>query len=102
MRDRLELPGQGAKRLLRFDHHRKHLQSREEAVAILDAGTHRDIDVMDAVLVRAAGARSTELSLVGLGIGYNADIMAGVDEDLKKRAGWMAYVFSGARAIRRA
>lgn len=75
--------------------------SRSEAVALLETVHERRVDVMEAVLVRADGARSTELSLVGLGIGYNADIMAGVDEKLKKRAGWLAYVLSGLRAIRR-
>jgi diacylglycerol kinase (ATP) len=74
---------------------------RDEAVSNLDTGSHRHVDVLEAVLVRPDGTRSTEFSLVGLGIGYNADIMAGVDEDLKKRAGWMAYVLSGARALRR-
>lgn len=75
--------------------------NRSEAVALLQTVHTRHVDVMEAVLVRPDGTRSTELSLVGLGIGYNADIMAGVDENLKKRAGWLAYVFSGARAIRR-
>ncbi|WP_380164557.1 diacylglycerol/lipid kinase family protein [Jannaschia sp. R86511] len=75
--------------------------NRSEAVALLETVHRRHVDVMEAVLVHADGTRTTELSLVGLGIGYNADIMAGVDENLKKRAGWLAYVFSGARAIRR-
>lgn len=75
--------------------------SRGEAVTILDEGRHRHVDVLSAEIVRADGSRTTELSLVGLGIGYNADIMVGVDEGLKKRAGWLAYVLSGARAIPR-
>lgn len=75
--------------------------NRADAVSLLATVHQRHVDVMEAVLVRTDGSRSTELSLVGLGIGYNADIMAGVDEDLKKRAGWMAYVLSGAQAIRR-
>jgi diacylglycerol kinase (ATP) len=75
--------------------------SREEAVRMIDEGRHRNVDVMQATLVRPDGSRTTELSLVGLGIGLNADIMAGVDEDMKKRAGWLAYVVSGARALRR-
>lgn len=74
---------------------------RSKAIALLETVHERHVDVMEAVLVRPDGSRTTELSLVGLGIGYNADIMAGVDENLKNRAGWLAYVFSGARAIRR-
>ncbi|MFC5381122.1 diacylglycerol/lipid kinase family protein [Aquipuribacter nitratireducens] len=75
--------------------------SREEAVRMIDEGRHRNVDVMEATLTRPDGSRASELSLVGLGIGLNADIMAGVDEDMKKRAGWLAYVVSGARALRR-
>lgn len=75
--------------------------SRSEAIAMLEEGRHRDVDVMEAMLVRPNGTRFNELSLVGLGVGYNADIMAGVDETMKRRTGWFAYVVSGIRAIRR-
>lgn len=75
--------------------------SRSEAVSLLETMHQRHVDVMEAVLVHADGTRTTELSLVGLGIGLNADIMVGVDEKLKKRAGWLAYVVSGLRALRR-
>ncbi|WP_336921619.1 diacylglycerol/lipid kinase family protein [Aquipuribacter sp. SD81] len=75
--------------------------SRQEAVRMIDEGRHRNVDVMEATLTRPDGSRSSELSLVGLGIGLNADIMAGVDEDMKKRAGWLAYIVSGAKALRR-
>lgn len=37
--------------------------------------------------------------LVMAGMGLDADIMASVDEQLKKRVGWWAYVVSGARAV---
>lgn len=74
---------------------------RAEAVSMLDTINSRDVDVLSADLVRLDGSRSTELSLVGLGIGLNADVMSGVDERLKKRAGVLAYVVSGARALRR-
>ncbi len=83
-------------RALRISH-----TNRSRAVAMLDSIEYRDVDVMSADLVRLDGSRSTEVSLVGLGIGLNADIMSGVDEKLKKRAGWLAYVVSGARALRR-
>jgi len=37
--------------------------------------------------------------LVMAGMGLDADIMASVDEGLKKKVGWWAYVAAGARAI---
>jgi diacylglycerol kinase (ATP) len=40
-----------------------------------------------------------EAFLVMAGMGMDAEIMAGVDEGLKKRVGWWAYVASGARTL---
>ena len=37
--------------------------------------------------------------LVMAGMGFDAAIMAGVNEDLKKRVGWIAYVFSALKAL---
>lgn len=37
--------------------------------------------------------------LVMAGMGFDADIMAGTDEDLKARMGWPAYVVSGAQHL---
>jgi diacylglycerol kinase (ATP) len=39
-----------------------------------------------------------DVFLVMCGMGLDADIMAGVDEELKKKVGWWAYVLSGLRA----
>jgi len=39
-----------------------------------------------------------DVFLVMCGMGLDADIMAGVDEKLKKKVGWWAYVLSGLRA----
>ena len=74
--------------------------SRTAALALLTEGRQRSIDIMRVDMVRPDGSRFTETSVVGLGIGYNADLMAGTDEELKKRTGWFAYVVSGIRAIR--
>lgn len=74
--------------------------SRTAALALLTEGRTRQIDIMRVEMVRPDGSRFTETSVVGLGIGYNADLMAGTDEGLKKRTGWFAYVVSGIRAIR--
>ena len=74
--------------------------SRTAALALLTEGRERSIDIMRVDMVRPDGSRFTETSVVGLGIGYNADLMAGTDEELKKRTGWFAYVVSGIRAIR--
>ena len=74
--------------------------SRSQAIGLLTSGTIRHLDVMDVRLTAPDGRRWCELSVVGLGIGYNADLMAGVDEEMKRRTGWFAYVVSGARALR--
>ncbi len=37
--------------------------------------------------------------LVMAGMGLDAEMMAGVDEGLKRRVGWLAYAVSGARAL---
>jgi diacylglycerol kinase family enzyme len=37
--------------------------------------------------------------LVMAGMGLDAEMMAGVDEGLKKKVGWLAYAVSGARAL---
>lgn len=74
--------------------------SRTAALALLTEGRERAIDIMSVDMVRPDGSRFTETSVVGLGIGYNADLMAGTDEELKKRTGWFAYIVSGVRAIR--
>jgi diacylglycerol kinase (ATP) len=42
---------------------------------------------------------SPETFLVMAGMGLDADIMAGVDEQLKRKVGWWAYVASGVRAV---
>lgn len=49
----------------------------------------------------ASGGRTEEhLFLVMAGLGFDAEMMAGVEEKLKARVGWAAYVVSGARHLR--
>ncbi|MFP5416995.1 MAG: diacylglycerol/lipid kinase family protein [Actinomycetes bacterium] len=41
----------------------------------------------------------TEVFLVAAGVGLDAETMAAVDEGLKKRIGWVAYVFSAGKSL---
>jgi diacylglycerol kinase family enzyme/membrane-associated phospholipid phosphatase len=51
--------------------------------------------------VEPAPKEHTETSfLVMAGLGMDAEIMLGVDDNLKKRVGWFAYFISGVKALR--
>lgn len=71
------------------------------------------MDTLDAALVVALTGRDRPIDvgevswddgdaavfLVAAGMGLDAEMMAGVDDRLKKRVGWLAYTFSGFRAL---
>jgi diacylglycerol kinase family enzyme len=64
-------------------------------------GPDRSIDVGRAEIALtpddAAPARETFLVMAGLG--FDAEVMAGVDPELKQRLGWGAYLFAGAKRL---
>ncbi|MGH1564527.1 diacylglycerol kinase family protein [Mumia sp. DW29H23] len=66
--------------------------------AIDNAFTGQDRAV-DLVRLQIDGAEDTTTFLVMAGLGFDAAIMTGTNEDLKKKVGWLAYVVSGARQL---
>ena len=66
------------------------------AIDVALNGQDRAID-----LVKASGDGIPEDShfLVMAGMGFDAAIMEGVNEDIKKRIGWFAYVISGLKSL---
>ncbi len=69
------------------------------ALGVAMTGPARAVDVVEVELTRPDGTTGREPCVVGAGIGFDADLMAGADDDLKQRFGWFAYVVSGARAV---
>lgn len=65
------------------------------AIDIALTGQDRAIDM---VKVSGDGMADTHF-LVMAGMGFDAAIMEGVNEDFKKKVGWIAYVWSGAKAL---
>jgi YegS/Rv2252/BmrU family lipid kinase len=65
------------------------------ALAVALRGQDRAIDL---VAVEGDGLAETHF-LVMAGMGMDAAIMEGVNEDIKKKVGWIAYVFSGVKSM---
>jgi YegS/Rv2252/BmrU family lipid kinase len=65
------------------------------AVDVALRGQDRAIDLVE---VGGDGIEDTHF-LVMAGMGFDAAIMEGVDEQIKKRVGWLAYVWSGLKAL---
>jgi diacylglycerol kinase (ATP) len=66
------------------------------AIEVAFAGEDRRIDLLDVYL----GRGQRQLSAVMCGMGWDADMMS-APEALKRRVGWGAYVFEGARSMGR-
>lgn len=65
------------------------------AIDVALAGQDRPVDLVE---VSGDGMADSHYMVMG-GMGFDAAIMEGVDEDLKRRIGWLAYVVSGLDAI---
>ena len=61
----------------------------------------RPVDLGVAELTRASGESDLEPFLVVVGVGHDAQILAGLDARAKARGGWLAYVTPGLRLLRR-
>ena len=65
------------------------------AIDVALTGQDRAIDM---VAVEGDGIEGTHF-MVMAGMGFDAAIMEGVNEDIKKRVGWLAYVLSGLKSL---
>ncbi len=66
--------------------------------AAIDVGLNGQDRAIDLVSVRGDGLGDDHF-LVMAGMGFDAAIMEGVNEDIKKRVGWLAYVISGLKSL---
>jgi YegS/Rv2252/BmrU family lipid kinase len=66
------------------------------AIDIALTGQDRAIDM---VKVSGDGVEDGTHFMVMAGMGFDAAIMEGVNEDIKRRVGWIAYVLSGLKAL---
>jgi YegS/Rv2252/BmrU family lipid kinase len=66
--------------------------------AAIDVALNGQDRAIDLVAVGGDGIEDTHF-LVMAGMGFDAAIMEGVNEDIKKRIGWFAYVLSGAKSL---
>lgn len=66
--------------------------------AALDVGLNGQDRAIDLVEVSGDGLADTHF-MVMAGMGFDAAIMEGVNEDIKKRVGWIAYVISALRSL---
>jgi YegS/Rv2252/BmrU family lipid kinase len=65
----------------------------------IDIGLHGQDRAIDLVRVEGDGVEPDTHFMVMAGMGFDAAIMEGVNEDLKKRVGWVAYVVSGMKSL---
>ncbi len=66
--------------------------------AAIDVGLTGQDRAIDMVEVAGDGIEDSHF-MVMAGMGFDAAIMEGVNEDIKKRVGWLAYVLSGLKSL---
>lgn len=64
----------------------------------IDVGLNGQDRAIDLVAVSGDGIDDTHF-MVMAGMGFDAAIMEGVNEDIKKKVGWLAYVLSGMKSL---
>ena len=67
--------------------------------AAIDVALNGQDRAIDLVAVTGDGIEPGTHFMVMAGMGFDAAIMDGVNEDLKKRVGWFAYVVAGLRSL---
>lgn len=76
------------------------LNDIDAAVATAFAGAERVIDLGIASLTPTDGTATERAFLVLGGVGLDAQMLVNTDEDLKKKAGWLAYVQAIGRSLK--
>ena len=78
------------------------LSSLEQSVDVALTGRTRSVDLGVATLTAPDGSQSEHAFAVMAGLGLDAAMIANARPALKRHVGWLAYVDSGVRSLRRA
>ncbi|MDF2442482.1 MAG: diacylglycerol kinase, partial [Subtercola sp.] len=76
------------------------LNDLEHSVHTAFTGTDRSIDLGVIDIERQGGKRDRHVFVVMAGMGIDAKMIANTDDDLKAKAGWLAYVKAIAKVFR--
>lgn len=72
----------------------------DRAVAIALGGTNKMVDIGIVTYTMAdTRAEHSEVFLVMIGVGLDAELIAGTDENLKSKVGWLAYIKAFATSV---
>ncbi len=77
------------------------LDDVDRALRVAMSGRSRSIDLGEVRYTDGAGESHDDVFLVMLGAGMDADMIAGTDDRLKARVGWLAYVGAFANTLLR-
>ena len=77
------------------------LDDVDRALRVAMTGRSRAIDIGEVRYTDGEGDSHDDVFLVMLGAGMDADMIAGTDDDLKARVGWLAYVGAFASTLLR-
>lgn len=76
------------------------LDDLDHSLRVALTGQDRPIDAAVMTLQREGGERETHTFVVMAGMGLDARMLSETDDDLKKKAGWLAYVQAITRVLR--